>query len=189
MAKVERPQTLDHLRSQKQQRIKYRNVCMNPNLIEAAEELVAEVRMAEILLGAAERMADLEPDNVPKALKALDDKKAELETAQKKVKDASVKFVFQSIGRKRYDALITDHPMTEAQKTMATEMGASTQLFNIETFPFALMEQCLIEPALNPGELTEWMGDDTWNSSEIMDLFACAMEVNNGSSVVRMGNE
>lgn len=89
--------------------------------------------------------------------------------------DETVDIVLQSIGRKRYEALMTEHPATKEQNAEAKKETGEEAPYNVETFPIALISACALEPIMTEEQVQQvW---DEWNSAEVMELFFAALEV------------
>lgn len=89
--------------------------------------------------------------------------------------EETVDIVLQSIGRKRYEALMQEHPPTKAQNAEAQKETGEDAPYNLETFPVALVAACAIEPKMTDEQVQQiW---DDWNSAEVMELFFAALEV------------
>lgn len=157
-----RPSTFDHLVSAKKPLSKV-------VLVYTDDEVVADYNRAR---RAAEmvRMAG-------KATKAeLAAAEADLERAQAALDEATVRVRFTSLGRKRYDDLLTQHPPREEDENSP---------YNPETFPQALIAASMSEPQVTLEEVERiW---EEWNSAELMELFTAALEVNTRRRVVEMG--
>ncbi len=104
----------------------------------------------------------------------------EISKLEEEARETSIKFVFEAIGRKRFEQLKNEHPPTEAQTADAIKAEEALE-FNPDTFPAALIEACCVEPEREPGELEEWIRDDPddeWNITEVQELFQAAVMVN-----------
>lgn len=99
-----------------------------------------------------------------------------LKTAQKTLEDSTVRITVQSIGRKRYEALVAEHPSTPEQDKESEEATGQPAPYNTDTFPPALLAASAVEPALTLEQAQEiW---DDWNTGELMELFFATVEVN-----------
>lgn len=154
------------------------------------EELTKELREAEGRRQRQENIVEVRGDNTSDADRLLlQDLHNQVDTLKESIKNSAIKFVFQAIGRKRYDKLMEDYPPTKEQMVAAEKDGESIT-FNPDTFPFALIDACAIEPEHEPGELEEWLRDDPdeeWNTAEITDLFHSAVGVNVNRNRVDLG--
>lgn len=164
--KQQRPATYDHLRK-KQPIEKLVPVPLDAALVEAYEKAVEAVEALEIQgadTSAAEKLRD---------------------TSRKALEAETVVLRFRSIGRKRYDKLIHDHPATEEQHREHKEQYGQRAPHNIDTFAPALIAASCIEPEMTIEQVTELF--DEWNPAEVMDLYTAALEVNTQRRVVDLG--
>lgn len=145
------------------------------------EELATKLREAEGRRQRQNNLVDVRGDDATDADRLLLLKlEEEVEGVRSQLRDTSIKFVLESIGRKRYDKMMAEHPPTKEQMDQAEKEGESIT-FNPETFPFELIDACTVEPEHEPGELQAWMQDDEseeWNNAEVVDLFNAAVAVN-----------
>lgn len=86
--------------------------------------------------------------------------------------ETTVALRFRSIGARAYDRLIKAHQ----------EGKDSGAVFNGETFAPALIAASLVDPVLTEDQVLELV--EQWSTSEIVQLFAAALEVNTASSIV-----
>ena len=107
--------------------------------------LVAELEAAERRLEEERQNGMLE---VPKELEAHVQKLA------KKVAAETRTFTFQSIGRRAWRALMSDHPPTDQQREQEPDLD-----HNPETFPVAAILASCVEPRLSQ-EDAEWLADE-----------------------------
>lgn len=161
-----RPATRDHLRSLKKPLTKYVEILLDADALDAFEK-------------AQERLGEATADNREARLR-------ELEEARKGVVDATVTMKFQSLGRKRYEALISEYPATEEQNEQSLKETEQEAPYNIETFPPALIQASCVEPELTPEDVQEIY--DSWNTAELMVLFFAALEVNTQRRTADLGN-
>jgi hypothetical protein len=135
-------------------------VCLRADLTTEIEQLEADLKSVE--------RADEENNRAPEA-PALAQRILEL---QAEAAAATVRFVFQSMGRRRWSDLIRSHKPTEEQKRLAEESDMIVA-FNTDTFPPAAMHASCIEPA----NLTlDWWQQiyDRWGEGQVRVLFnAC----------------
>lgn len=115
--------------------------------------------------------------------KRADDLRAEL-------RESSVDIVLSSVGRRKFDDLISDHPITPEQKKEMIEAGVEEKdvpSWNPETFPPALLKMSVTEPEDLSDTDIQAIWDD-WNQSESGTLFQLAMMVNTQRRIVDLGN-
>jgi hypothetical protein len=168
---AQRPLTLDRLKKKKPAR-KEVLVVLDDDLTEAFEAADKKVKG---LVAAGHKDDSTE---LVEAKAARDEAKAALD-------EATVTLVFQSIGRKAYEELVTGYPPSEEQKTLAKELGEEEPGFHAEEFPPALIAACCVEPKMTVEDAREIF--DEWNTSETMTLFLAAIEVCNKSRVGELG--
>ncbi len=114
------------------------------------------------------------------------DAKAALEKCRAEARDATTTLVFQSIGRKRYDELIDEHPASAQQQADADADDAVAR-YNPETFLPSLIAESMSEPKLSFEEVQALF--DEWNNAEVMQLVQTALEVNTVRRTVDMGKD
>ena len=85
--------------------------------------------------------------------------------------DTEVVFTFKSIGRLRYDELVTENAPTKEQKKEGAE-------FNADTFPPVLVSESCVDPEMSLEDAVEIFASPDWNGAELRRLFFGALEVN-----------
>lgn len=172
-----RPATFDHLKKKDKLR-QVVSIPLDGDAVEAFDQATSNLERAR-LLGESDSL---------EALQELVDR------AKEAVEDTSVRMVFQSIGRKAYDALLMAHPPTEEQvaefqdenRQKDGSPGKGKPPYNIETFAPALIAASCVDPELTPEQVEElW---DEWNSTELAELWMAALAVNTQRRVVHLGN-
>lgn len=104
--------------------------------------------------------------------------------------DAVAYFKLRSIGRAAFDALVTAHQPTSAQRAKAKSLGFSGEMaWNHETFPPALVAACLVEPEMTEDQARLLWQSEAWNAAETQALFDAALEVNGTHRTVELGKE
>lgn len=161
-----RPATRDHLTSLKKPITKWVDILLDSDALDAFNK-------------AQERLGEATAEN-----RAV--RESELEEAREALLDATVSMKFQSMGRKKYEALMNEHPPTEEQNKMALEQTQSEAAYNIDTFPPALIKASCVVPELTEEDVQSIY--DEWNTSEIMELFFTALEVNTQRRTADLGN-
>lgn len=161
---AKRPATFDHLKSQKKPLQRTITIYLDDDPVVA----LAEAREA------------LETGK-PKTEAELAELQAAVDTAVEAVEQASVQMTFRSIGRKRYDMLVRAFPATDEVKA---EHGEDAP-YDADPFSVALIAASCIEPVLSEDQVKELR--DTWNSTEYVELFATALEVNTQRRVADLG--
>lgn len=161
-----RPATRDHLRSLKKPQTKIVTILLDSDVLDAYEKAQAHLSEAT-----AETRAGLE---------------AELAEAKTALAESTVQLKFQSIGRKRYEDLVADHPATKEQNEQALKETQQEAPYNLDTFPPALIRASILEPELTEEDIADIY--DNWNNAELMELFLAALEVNTQRRTVDLGN-
>jgi hypothetical protein len=120
-------------------------VCFDRALLYELEEL--EGRLAD-----AKRDADgMLGSQVPELTTQRDE-------LRRKAKDSSTRFVFESIGRRRWRDLMAEHPPTDEQIQEAKKYDQDLD-FNPETFPAAAMAAACVEPGISVEQAQEMMDE------------------------------
>lgn len=82
-------------------------------------------------------------------------------------------FVFQDIGRKRYDDLVSEHPPTaEEKRQWEAEGGEGKLAYSTESFPPALISATAIKPEIDLATATKIC--DEWGNGEVYKLMNAA---------------
>jgi hypothetical protein len=132
-------------------------------------------------------------------LTELRDAQRRYERLTEEIRDTLLEFKFQAIGRKKYDDLINEHQMDDARRkaflaeNRLDEKDLMTN-WDPESFPTALIAASMVAPLKGNTpegieEIIEWLNDDTWNETEVMELFRGAMTVNNTRRIVELGKD
>lgn len=82
-----------------------------------------------------------------------------------------ITLIFQSIGNKAYDDLVSKYPPSPKQ----VKDGLS---YDLDKFAPALVAQSCVDPELTLEDAKEIFESDSWNRGELMMLFYAAIEVN-----------
>ena len=183
-------QPMDHLRGKKKPIRKTIWVAGDSELADEFSELEASLSRAESALAslpAASTRREAAASDVLELTAKVTELKAQL-------RESRIKFTFQSLGRKKYERLLADHPPTDDQVKAHKESGEAGAIeFNPDTFPYALISHCVIEPVVddeNREEFEAWIRDDeSWNGVEVITLFQTAMAVNTSRRLVNMGKD
>jgi hypothetical protein len=83
-----------------------------------------------------------------------------------------VTLMYQAIGMRAYDQLVSKHPPKPEQR-------AEGNSFDIDTFAPALIAACSVEPEISPAEAKELWNSEDWSRGDVMVLFRNAVELNN----------
>lgn len=109
---------------------------------------------------------------------------AALQALEDEVRASGLEFVFRGIGRPKYEALLREHPPTDAQK--AKDPKAQ---WNVDTFPAALCSMACANVEMDADEWrTEVFESDDWGPGELRTLLDFALEVCTARRVVELGN-
>lgn len=176
-------QPLDHLRSKKKPVRKTVLIASDSELAARLTEMEEDLRRRENSPRVREGRA---PESEISSLEAL---REEMKTVKAKVEKEAIKFVFQSLPRKQYEDLVLEHPANDTQVKEAEKEGVQGLQWDPETFPYALIDACCIEPAHDPGDLSTELQTDRWNQAEVQELFQAAMFVHVSRQIVTLGKE
>lgn len=104
------------------------------------------------------------------------------------VRDGTAIWVFRSLGRKKYRALLGEHEARDEDHEEIQKVQVSRRaLFNLDTFPRALVQACAASPVLSDADIEKMWDGDEWNADELDLLFSAAYEVNNARRQVEIG--
>lgn len=109
--------------------------------------------------------------------------------ARKHLEETSVRLLFRSMGRSRYDALIREFPPTQAQIDEAREKYGTNQVpeYDPEALAPHLIAQSCVEPQMTPEEVRSLVDEFGWNGGEYAALFNIALKVNTARRVADLG--
>lgn len=178
--KGKRPMTFDHLKSLKKPQTVSVHIALDSDLAQEFEEARQAVEIARMI--ADENGA--EAANLKETTKKFDDLK-------ERVNKESVKFTFRAMGRKRYDALVNEHPPTEEQREKAKENEDDPDdlQWNPETFPQALAAKSIVDPEMTEDQFMEMWDSDDWSGPELLTMFWAALQANTVRGVVNLGKD
>lgn len=184
-----KPVTFDHLRGKKPiERKVY--VHLDPALSEAFDDV--DGRLDELRRDHRERR--LRAANTAAGLtdvfeRMLEDEigvvEREWAEADAALQDSTVVVLMRSPGRKRYEALVNEHPPTEEQNAESQREHKQDAPYNAETFGPALVAACAVEPELTEEQAQSLIDD--WNLNEAMLLVIGALEVCQATQVSHLG--
>lgn len=170
-----RPATFDHLKA-KAPLERTVSVVLSDEAVRAWEVASSAYEGARL---AGRVTPELEAGRVTPELEAARDE------ARAAVEAATVTLRFRSIGRRRYDSLVEDHPVSDEGRQRAQDQGAPAPPYDVETFAPALIAASCVDPVLTVEQVGEiW---DEWNTAELMELWAAALEVCTQRRVVDLG--
>ena len=172
--------TFDDLKNRKKPVRKRVFISMDESLAEEFEDAKKELKVCESLV--RRQVED------PK----LSDRHAQAKKDFKKAEDAArgsaVEFTFRSIGRKKFEALMREYPITDEQRVEAAREGVKGLSWNPDTFLPALTASSLESPKLSEDEILALWNDDSWNPAELTALYETALEAQSTGGVVDLGN-
>lgn len=151
---------MDRLRQRKPLEA-YVTITLDDQAKTAASKAEMDLAAARARVERQNGKADEKHPEVVKARKAA-------EAAQGHLTDSTIKLGFRSLPRDVYESLMADHPP-------APDQEAKGEVFNLDTFPAALVAACSIDgmPLEDAQELL-----NNWNQSEAAALFQAAQYVN-----------
>lgn len=181
--RTERPvPTFDHLRAKKPIQIPYW-VPMDDG---EASRAVQDARQAH-------QRAELLQDEA-----LLASTQAELDQAEANLREHSIRMLFRGMGRYDFEALVAEHPPTEAQKAEARAQGGELE-YNYETIAAPLIAGSCVEPKLTVEQVellqrgTPDLDEDdpdyvvAWNQAEFAGLFQAALRANTSRRDAELG--
>ncbi len=137
--------------------------------------------------GAKGRLPFLEDQTARSATtRQLEDAEAELEKLFVEAEPITWRFQLRTIGNERYEKLRLRYPPTGPQRDHAKDVGNPGLDHNPETFPAALIAECLVDVTVG-GETVDPFGldeakrlyaDEDWSPGELVALFETAKSVN-----------
>lgn len=158
------------------------------------------VRVPVVLDGdAAEALADAERA-VAEAERsgdeaALSDARERLGEASAAAEAATTVFVLRSIGRRRFEELLAEHPPTSRQRADFAERSASLGLntgrlsYDPDSFPPVLIAACCEDPEMTVEEARALWDSEQFNEAELALLAAAAFTVNTSAVVAPTGRQ
>lgn len=179
-----RPMTYDRLKSKKQATIRKIKLVMNA-------EIDAEYRAAEMEYGMAQMMySTSEEEHTKEATAKFEAVKERYEAALKAALDDAQEFVFRSIGRKAFDALVDENPPTNEEIAEVEKAGgkATDLQWSAKSFPQELVAAASVNPKLTLADTLEMWNSEDWSFSDLNDLFQTAVNAQNSRRLVEMGN-
>lgn len=175
-----KPPTFDHLKSSKQ-----------PLHIEVKiyldDESLKRVSEAEDALAAADtqELATRGTEGHPEAVTRLEAARRLRDDLRAALDEQTLRMQFRSVGRKKYDQLVTDHPPTEAQVAEAKAAGEEPPPYDAEPFAAALIAASCASPEMSVEQVSQLY--DEWNGVEFLELFTAALAVNTGRRIDALG--
>lgn len=175
---AERPQTYDHLRSKKKPHTATVVLALDADAAQEFEEAQKAARDAQVRAQAYPQNTQVQEDAAAA--------QARLDEMSENLDDIVVSFTFRSIGRKKFEKMVLDHPPTSEQVARANQYATEKEKegdepllsHNPETFPVALIAACLVSPKMTEEEVQEMWDSDDWTGTELGTLFLAAQSVN-----------
>jgi hypothetical protein len=96
---------------------------------------------------------------------------------EQRMADTEVEFVQKGMGRGRWRKLAADHPARDEDKAAGLD-------FNADTFPFAALAECLVEPVMTADELVQ-LHDEVLDEVQFSQLWSGCLKVNMGGGLTR----
>lgn len=165
-----RPPTFDRLKKKKKLEEKV-TVYLDDDAIAAYDD-------AKQLLATARRSRTSTTDEIAQLEATVDARRADVEAH-------SMTLVFRSIGRKRYDKLVNEHPPSDEQNAEYQQVHKQNAPYDDEHFAPELVAESCVAPKMTVEQVTELF--DEWNNAEIIELFVAALKVNTQRRVVELG--
>lgn len=182
-----RPLTMDHLRSRKKPNFVPVTIVLDP---EKAEEFSS----CRYLMEAAKLAMKGDPGD-EELVTAYTEAQAAFKAKKTELEDDLAEFKFRSIGRKKYDKIVNDHPASnkqiEKEKSEAARFGVAPEFssWNGDTFPPALLHAAAVNSELTIDDWNEIWNSDEWSHIELTALMGAAFEANSSRRMVDLGND
>jgi len=191
------PATSDRLKK-KQARTQRVHVPLDDDLADRVAALKSDVESDRMYLAKVRGNKGSDPERQ----ESMEEKVELLKKLKAELRENTLVMKLASVGRKRYEQLVEEHPLSKEEKEKLREGNADANLpdFNPETFPAALVGASCIEPDLSEGSYVDDSFDpprtrypmaeeiwDEWNQGELTALFTAAYQVNTQRRVVDLG--
>lgn len=177
-AKGKRPQTWDHLKSNKKPPSRKVIIPMDDEVAVRWQEVKGKRDLLKLRLDMGIENKDVKKQVVEELAKV----QAEVDQVEAEMGDKVAIFRFRGLGRKKFEKFKENpefEPTEEQIKTAVATQGPGTTLpWNTDTYPPALIAASLEEPEMTLEEAQELWDSDDWTSAELLLLLDAAMEVN-----------
>lgn len=161
--------TMEEILRQKKPNIRKCMILLDSALSHRIDEKAAEIERLE--RGRSGRLSSTLADTTQTQIDQLTD---ELEELEREAADLSIEFSFRDLGRKGYDALLSEHPPTPEDKEMWSNAGGEGKLaYSLVTFPPALVSATSLEPKISIKEAQTMFED--WGEGDLELLFTTAL--------------
>lgn len=180
---------LDHLRSRKKPVTKTVWIADDSEVAERYQRAEAEMQLAR----------DFSRDHPlsEAALQEYQEKKTAYEEIEADMKQSATAYKLRSIGRKKFEKLQADYPITDENRAKATveNDGKDPGIeWDPDAFPPMLIAECIVSPVKfeedddeAKAEFISWITGEEWNLSETSSLFEAAWQVNTIRRVIDLG--
>jgi hypothetical protein len=179
---------MDHLRSEKKPVYETLWLAKNQDMADRYELLEDQLKNARERYALMPSMVDV--------LAEVNRLEGELETLRKEIRKPanSFKFVFQSIGPKKYDKLQDEHPLSEENRKKLEERGLDPNMipFDANQFAPALVAVSCIEPKMTLEFVKDEIQnceDGSWSTGEFGQLYNAAIKANVRIRNINLGKE
>lgn len=158
--------TIEEIRRKKKPNKKEVSIILDSDLGSAIRKKQEELEHATRMNVKGRSLADVSPQKI----------QIELDDMISEAMDTTVTFIFQDIGRKRFNELVENNPPTPEQKQLWKDEENPGHLgYNLETFPIALITATCIEPKMKYEDVESLF--EEWGEGDIEALFAGALGV------------
>jgi len=107
---------------------------------------------------------------------ALADLGAARDAASKALEAVRQRWVFRSLGRKAWKALVDAHPATEsATELWQQEGGTGPAPYDFDALAPDLITAAVVAPMVTPAQVAAMFDGDDWNDAEIQALYQTAV--------------
>lgn len=115
--------------------------------------------------------ADEAENRLPQARKLAE----QIQALEQQVRDSEEEFTFQALGRRQYQLLLNEHRPSAEQE----EVAGAKLIYNIETFPKALLAASCVAPPELAGNAEEWAEiHDEWPAGQVALIWQACVDVN-----------
>ena len=107
---------------------------------------------------------------------ALADLGAARDAASKALEAVRQRWVFRSLGRKAWKAMVGAHPTTDATNVLwQAEGGTGPAPYDFDALAPDLIAAAVVTPATTPAQVAAMFDGDDWNDAEIQALYQTAV--------------
>jgi hypothetical protein len=174
----------DRLRSAKKPVTEKVLICLDGDVAEEWNAIEAEVTEARDRRDAQDRFGSGADDAT---VRALEDAEARLEALRPAFEESKEEFVFRSLGRPRFEALLDEHAPTDEQVQRNRGKGLEPPEFNPDSFPPVICHATCISHEWSIEDWKDLFADEAWNAAELTLLTNAAYTVNLRYRIVQAG--